>query len=86
MRDFEVRFKPSARKELAALPAYLSGLILPRIEMLALDPRPRGTKKLQGTENTWRIRVGDFRIVYNISSGERIVRILAVTDRKNAYR
>ena len=53
---------------------------------LATNPRPGGVKKLEGDENAWRIRVGEFRIVYEIHDGVLMVMVLRVANRREAYR
>ena len=57
-----------------------------RIEALSTNPRPRGCLKLQGAEALWRIRVGDYRVIYSINDEERIVDISIVRHRGDAYR
>jgi mRNA interferase RelE/StbE len=56
------------------------------IRALAEDPRPTGSRKLTGSVNDWRIRVGDYRIVYEIADAIRIVRINRVRHRRDVYR
>jgi mRNA interferase RelE/StbE len=63
---YAVEMKPSARKELEKLPARLIERIFPRLETLGSEPRPAGCKKLKGGHEEWRIRVGDYRVVYTI--------------------
>ena len=58
----------------------------PRVNALATNPRPDGVKKLEGDENAWRIRVGEFRIVYEIHDGVLTVMVLRVANRREAYR
>ncbi|MBV9038911.1 MAG: type II toxin-antitoxin system RelE/ParE family toxin [Acidobacteriaceae bacterium] len=53
-------------KELNRRPAKMVTRIVPRLEALGTDPRPPGCKKLKGGENEWRIRIGDYRAVYEI--------------------
>ena len=53
---------------------------------LATDPRPTGCRKLVGSENDWRIRVGNYRVIYEIADEVRIVRIVRVRHRKDSYR
>jgi mRNA interferase RelE/StbE len=60
--------------------------ILTTVETLATDPRPEGVRKLTDTENTYRIRVGDYRVVYNISDKRLVIEIIRVRDRKDAYK
>jgi mRNA interferase RelE/StbE len=83
--NYAVVFARSARKELERLSAATADRILRRIEALATNQRPRGTKKLVGSGNLWRLRVGDYRIVYGIDDEARLVDVIAVRHRKDAY-
>jgi len=60
--------------------------IIVRIEGLASNPRPQGCVKLLGADNLWRIRVGEYRVIYSIDEHTRIVDISAVRHRSDAYR
>ncbi len=64
MPEYAVTFARSARRELVGLEPALVRRIILRIERLAVDPRPPGVRKLRGSRNLWRIRVGEYRIVY----------------------
>mgnify|MGYP003389995857 CR=1 FL=1 len=85
MSNYTIRFIRSARKELEALPNVLVVRIFKKIEALGSDPRPAGCKKLKGSPNLWRVRVGDYRIVYSILDKELVVEIITVRNRKDAY-
>lgn len=85
MADYTITFARAARKELEALDVTTVNRIFPRIEALALEPRPRGYRKLHGEENLWRIRVGDYRVIYAIYDKEQIVDVIAVRHRSKAY-
>ena len=73
-------------KELQALPLNVAERILIKIESLASNPRPYGCKKLSGPTRLWRLRMGDYRIVYDIDDEERVVDISVVRHRSVAYR
>ncbi|MEK6777526.1 MAG: type II toxin-antitoxin system RelE/ParE family toxin [bacterium] len=60
--------------------------ILSKIDALATNPRPIGCKKLQGPTRLWRLRVGDYRIVYDIDDRNRIVDIVVVRHRRDVYK
>ena len=60
--------------------------ITSRIELLAENPRPFGSEKLQGQENTYRVRQGDYRIVYDIDDSTATVVVLKIKNRKDVYR
>jgi mRNA interferase RelE/StbE len=55
------------------------------IDGLAVNPRPSGVKKLRGTRDLWRIRVGDYRVVYRVDDSERLVDVSHVRHRREAY-
>lgn len=86
MPEYTLVFARSARKELENLPATLAHRILSAIEQLRTSPRPPGARKLRGPEGLWRLRVGDYRVVYAIHDSERFVDIQVVRHRKDAYR
>jgi len=56
-----------------------------RLESLASVPRPSGCKKLRGGENHWRIRVGDYRIVYTIDDRKRLIEVTRIRHRRDVY-
>jgi mRNA interferase RelE/StbE len=80
-----VAFSNAAQKELRRLPFSIEHRILSKIMGLKEDPRPRGCIKLKGDEAVWRIRVGDYRIIYSIDDSNKVVDITYVRHRKNAY-
>jgi len=84
--EYRVVFARSARRELEGLETSVARRILLRIEALATAPRPPGCVKLQGAADLWRIRVGDYRIVYAIDDNARLVDIRVVRHRSDAYR
>ncbi len=82
---YHVLMKRSAEKELAALPAQTKERIDQRLLKLESDPRPRGVKKLQGQES-YRLRVGDYRVLYTVDDQARQVMVYAVGHRRDVYR
>jgi len=84
--EHAVVFARSARRELERLQAQTARRIIARIEALVSNPRPPGCVKLQGAGNLWRIRVGEYRVIYSIDDSGRIVDISAVRHRSDAYR
>ena len=86
MPEYTITLARSARQELERLSARVVGRIFPRIEALAQNPRPRGCRKIRGFENLWRIRVGDYRVVYHVFDDKQVVDIVAVRTRSRAYR
>lgn len=74
-------------KEIAALPSSVRDRVLEAMQKLAEDPRPRGARKLMGEMGgAWRIRVGDYRVIYDVVDEEQVVIILATLHRRQAYR
>jgi len=82
---YALRLARSARKELEALPGAMLARIARQLDQLSTQPRPPGCKKLRGTRDVWRIRVGDFRIIYRIDDAARLIEVQAIRDRKDAY-
>jgi mRNA interferase RelE/StbE len=82
---YRVLIKRSAERELAALPAQTKERIDQRLLKLESDPRPRGVKKLQGQES-YRLRVGDYRVLYTVDDQVCQVMVYAVGHRRAVYR
>ncbi len=82
---YAIEMKPAARRELASLPVDVRQRVDARILALATDPRPPGVKKLVGEENRWRIRVGDYRVIYEIHDKILLVLVVRVRHRSGAY-
>ena len=86
MASYRLQIKQSAAKELEAIPRKADRQrIARRISALADDPRPRGCRKLSGSER-YRLRQGSFRIVYAIEDDVLVVTVIRIADRKRAYR
>lgn len=86
MADYAVVFARSARKELQNLDPQVARRILKQIEALVVNPRPSGVVKLEGASDLWRIRVGEWRVVYRIADRDRLVDVIAVRHRRDVYR
>jgi mRNA interferase RelE/StbE len=86
VREYTVVFARSARKELQALDRTVAGRILKRIEALTHDPRPSGCRKLEGTDTLWRIRVGNWRVVYAVDDVRLQVEVSLIRHRREVYR
>ena len=86
MASYNIEWKASAAKELRKLPKQVIARIVPAVHELALNPRPDGVRKLTGSENTYRIRVGEYRVVYNIFDRRLVIEVIRVRDRKEAYK
>ena len=85
MAKYRITIKKSAAKELEALPKKDLQRIIKRIQALAENPRPRASKKLSGKER-YRIRQGDYRIVYSIEDKDSLIDIFKIGHRKEIYR
>lgn len=85
MREFSIRFVRSARKEIERLDVAVIERVFSRIESLVNEPRPSGCKKLRGATDLWRLRVGDYRIIYWIDDAASVIEIRAVRHRSAAY-
>lgn len=81
----EVRIGRSAAKELESLPDQVIDRVAAKIDSLSMQPRPSGCKKLRGADDLWRVRVGDYRIIYVIDDTQSIVEIRVIRHRKDAY-
>ena len=82
---YRIEVTPRARKDLRALPKKERQRIAEQIDALKTDPRPTGCKKLKGREDFYRIRVGDYRVVYQIEDEVLLILIVRVGDRKEIY-
>ena len=85
-RVYQVLLERSAERDLRRLSPDVHDRVIDAIRALANDPRPPGCRKLVGTKSDWRIRVGEYRIVYEIADAVRIVRVHRVRRRPDAYR
>ena len=86
MNLFKIEIKKSAEKELFKIPQEFIDLILYKINNLSINPFPEGTKKLKGSESLYRIRQGDFRIIYSVNKIIKVITIQAIIHRKDAYK
>jgi mRNA interferase RelE/StbE len=82
---YRVILADPARKGLNSLPRDVQARIIPRLVALADDPRPQGCTKLRGADQ-YRIRVGDYRVIYRIDDEAQIVGVEKITHRRDVYR
>jgi mRNA interferase RelE/StbE len=81
-----ITFKKSAEKEFEKLPSQVIRRISTAIDALSNNPRPAGSKKLEGQkESLWRIRIGDYRVIYLVEDVIKIVEIRRIGHRKDIY-
>jgi mRNA interferase RelE/StbE len=83
--SYHVALTSSAEKELKKLSHQLIARIVPHLENLASNPRPAGCKKLRGGDHEWRIRVGDYRVVYTIDDAKLLVEVTRIRHRSEVY-
>ncbi len=86
MADYSITFARSARKELEALDHSLIRRIFPKIEVLSQNPHPKGSKKLHGQAGLWRIRIGEYRVIYQIDDRKKHLDVTSIRHRKDVYR
>ena len=83
--SYSVVLTDPALAELTALPARARSRIRQRVGSLAEDPRPRGSRRLAGRSDLWRVRVGDYRVIYTIRDDELVVLVVRIGNRKRVY-
>ena len=86
MASYKIVWKHSARKELEKLPKAIIGKVVKAVEELSDTPYPKGVRKMVGVEQTFRLRVGDYRVVYNVFDDVLTIEIIRVKHRKDVYR
>jgi mRNA interferase RelE/StbE len=84
--DYQIAFKASADKSLDKLPQHIRARVIAKIQSLADQPRPPGSSKLAGADGLWRVRLGDYRVVYLIDDQAKTVGIRIVAHRREVYR
>lgn len=82
---YRVEVAPSAARQLRKLDPAARRRVQAAVELLADEPRPSGAKKLVGGDGEWRVRTGDFRIVYEIHDEILLVLVVAVGHRRDIY-
>jgi mRNA interferase RelE/StbE len=85
MALFSIHWKSSAVKELKKLSKDTISRIIKAVEKLSETPYPDGVRKLVGSEHTYRIRVGDYRVIYTILHANLVIEIVRVGHRKDIY-
>jgi len=86
MASYQIELKKSAEKDLRRLASDVVTRVGERMKSLADDPFPVGVRKLEATEGFYRLRVGDYRVVYKVLAEERLVVVYYVRHRREAYR
>lgn len=83
--SYRVEFTTAAARQVKKLPRPARDRILDAIEDLGEDPRPHGVKKLSGEQNAWRIRIGEYRVIYDIFDAELVVSVVRAGHRREVY-
>lgn len=83
---YQIKIKTSAKKELAAIQKTFAENIIVAINALAFNPRPQGSKKLVGAEYTYRIRVGNYRVIYSLFEKQLVIEVIKIGHRKDVYK
>lgn len=86
MEPYNIQFKRSAQKDLRKLERVLISRVLSAVESLSSHPTPRNSKKLKGVENIYRIRLGKYRIVYEVDKIHNVITIYYIRHRDDVYR
>lgn len=84
--SYKVEILKDALKQLKKLSPELQQRIQVKIDNLAIEPRPNGVKKLKGKENAYRIRVGNYRIIYDIFDDVLLVNVVEIDHRSKIYK
>lgn len=83
---YNVEIAPAAQRQIKKLIKRVQDRIIARIHQLSDEPRPPGMEKLKGVENLYRIRDGDYRIIYKIQDQALIITVVKVSNRREVYR
>jgi mRNA interferase RelE/StbE len=86
MASFNLHWRTSTKKDLRKIPRDMVPRIVAEVEKLTDEPLPHGSEKLTGSERTYRIRVGNHRVVYELLRDAKVVEIQRVRHRKDVYR
>lgn len=85
MTRFRIEFTAAAAREIRTLDPQIRRRILAGVADLEHDPRPHGCRKLAGYDNAWRIRVGDYRVLYEVIDEQVLVTVVRVAHRRAVY-
>lgn len=83
---YAIEVAPAAARQLKALPPPVQTQIIRRIEKLEAEPRPPGVEKIKGADNLYRVRSGNYRVLYAIQDRDLIILVVKIGDRKDIYR
>jgi mRNA interferase RelE/StbE len=83
---YSLRFKPTVEKDLLGIPSPTASRVLSRIDQLLVNPFPPQSLKLHGAEHLYRLRVGDYRVAYEVDSATCVIVVHYVRHRRRVYR
>lgn len=83
--SYRVELTAAAARQVRKLPRPARDRVLDAIENLGKDPRPRGAKKLVGEQTAWRVRIGDYRVIYDVFDSELTVSVVRAAHRREVY-
>ena len=83
---YEVYLERSAENDLKRLPTSIFHRIIFQLKTFTESPRPSGCRKITGSKNDWRVRIGDYRVLYEIDEKAKAVRVMRVRHRREVYR
>ena len=86
MSRYRIEFAPAAVRQFGSLPVKIQLRVRTRIEALGSDPRPAGYRKLKGADDIYRVRVGDYRVLYQVRDDDLLVLVVSVRKRGDVYK
>ncbi len=84
--EYQIRIKKSAIKELSKLPKPIATKASKVIDQFKTNPYPKGYKKLKGSDNDYRVRIGNYRVLYSIHNDVLIIEVIKIAHRKDVYK
>ncbi len=84
--SYQVEFAPAAERQFRDLPRKIQERVAPKIAALAANPRPRRVEKLEGESDLYRVRVGQYRVIYQIHDEVLLILVVRVAHRREVYR
>jgi mRNA interferase RelE/StbE len=83
---YEVLLERRAERDIKRLPKEIFDRLIPHLKALSENPKPSGCRKISGSRSDWRIRIGDYRVIYEVNEQEHAVKVMRIRHRKNVYR
>lgn len=83
---YEIYLEHKTERDLKQLPQVIFNRIITDIKSLANNPRPSTCRKIIGSKNDWRIRVGDYRVIYEVDDQAKVIKVMRIKHRREAYR